>query len=261
MGIDMTCKNSFQVLLPMGGLGQRFRDEGYNIPKPLLKIDNRHMFEYILDSIQNHDINFDLVAVIRAEHELEYNFKQVILQKYPTSTVLIIDKNTRGPVETALFAETAINSDKPLFVVDCDIAFKSEGFAILANELAFQKTSGALISFISEDPRYSYAKVNSENEVVETAEKTVISENALMGVYGFKSGSYFVQLAKELIEKGLSAQRPEFYMSDLYSEMISQGNKVKITSGDFFCFGTPEELRNYENTRLPISKVKSTTQP
>lgn len=252
MGIKVKDTNTYQVLMPMGGLGQRFQDQGYSIPKPLILVNQKPMYEHVLESLLMHKVDFDLIAIIRSDHDAKFDFKKKILARYPTATVVILDSNTRGPVETALFAEKAINPNKPIFVVDCDIAFSSHHFLTMAQQLKSNHASGGLMTFNSNDPRYSYAQINSNSEVIRTAEKKVISENALMGIYGFESGSYFLEVAKELLAKGINPDRPEFYMSDLFMQIIQRNNKVISVQGDFFCFGTPEELIKFEETGLPI---------
>ena len=37
-----------QIVIPMSGYGERFRREGYKVPKPLIKINNRYMIEYVV---------------------------------------------------------------------------------------------------------------------------------------------------------------------------------------------------------------------
>lgn len=39
------------VMIPMGGLGTRFSDEGYSMPKPLIKLAGRCMVCWLLDNL------------------------------------------------------------------------------------------------------------------------------------------------------------------------------------------------------------------
>jgi len=105
-----------------------------------------------------------------------------------------------------------------------------------------------VVSFKSINPRYSYAKIDENNYVVETAEKIVISDNALTGSYYFSNKKVFEKSAKKLIldyETGkLNAK--EVYLSLLYNNIIKDNGKIKLYTLDKYnSFGTPEELQIY----------------
>ena len=48
----MSTEYSYQILMPMGGLGSRFAKEGYKTPKPLIEVDGKPMFMRALDSFK-----------------------------------------------------------------------------------------------------------------------------------------------------------------------------------------------------------------
>ena len=56
---------------------------------------------------------------------------------------------------------------------------------------------GLLLTFKSNSSNYSYAKVNEDGYVTETAEKKAISNNACVGIYGFKKGSDFASMPEK----------------------------------------------------------------
>ena len=89
------------------------------------------------------------------------------------------------------------------------------------------KADGAIMTFESSHPRWSYAKVNKENEVIETAEKKVISSHATVGIYYFAKGSLYVRSAFTMIEKHITLNG-EFYVCPVYNEMILNDGKIKI---------------------------------
>ena len=37
-----------QIVIPMSGFGERFRSAGYTVPKPLIKVDDKPIIEYIV---------------------------------------------------------------------------------------------------------------------------------------------------------------------------------------------------------------------
>ena len=40
------------VIIPLGGVGQRFTDVGYDLPKPLIKAQGKEIIFWVLDSLK-----------------------------------------------------------------------------------------------------------------------------------------------------------------------------------------------------------------
>lgn len=240
-----------QILLPMGGLGQRFRDEGYTTPKPLIEVEGTPMFLRAIESFDGLDVQKQTAFVVRQDAQDEYDLATSIQNILPDAKIVILGHNTRGAAETALLAKEYIDPNNPLIIMDCDFEFTSvEYFAYVRDILKDASYDGVLLSFVSDNPRYSYAKVDEQGFVTETAEKVVISNNALWGAYCFARGSLFIEYAEKIMQQGLSDERKEFYISYVYSEMIADGHKIKLAMVDeFHSFGTPTELNEYLSTR------------
>lgn len=236
-----------QILIPMGGLGQRFRDRGYEIPKPLIQVNGQRMFLRALKSFDSFAGDKKVVFVVRKDAEDIYGLATSIGKIMPEAQTVILDHNTRGAAETAMVAINALNFDGPLIIMDCDFDFISKDyFDKVANMISEKTYDGVLLSFKSDNPRYSYARVGGDGFVIETAEKEVISNNALAGAYCFATAGLFEKYAKKLIDSGLSDKRKEFYISYVYSEMLKDGLRVGLADVDSFnSFGTPEELNEY----------------
>lgn len=239
-----------QILMPMGGLGQRFRDAGINTPKPLINVDGVAMFQKALASYDSYPGEKEYIFVIRKDTDEEYGLGAQLTSLIPDAKIKILDHNTRGAVETCLVAEEFVNTNNPLVIMDCDIAFESpEYFERVSRAITNGDFDGLLLSFTSEDPRYSYAEVNEEGIVIRTAEKVAISNNALMGAYFFTSGSVFLDAAHELLSKEISDTMKEYYVSLIYNILIEKNKKVGLAKGKMYSFGTPEELARYNETR------------
>ena len=47
------------ILIPLGGLGQRFKEVGYSLPKPLINVFGKPILFWLLDNLSiSKDINF-----------------------------------------------------------------------------------------------------------------------------------------------------------------------------------------------------------
>lgn len=240
---------TLQILMPMGGLGQRFRNAGISTPKPLIPVLGMPMFKRALASFDSYDGEKRITVIIREDNARDFNLANLVREAQPSASVVILDHDTRGAVETCLAAEDALDPDLPLVIMDCDIAFSSrEYFTAITAAISEGDVDGLLLTFTSTDPRYSFAEVDQSGRVVRTAEKDPISSNALMGAYFFTRAESFLKAAKALMGEPLSAQMREYYVSLVFNEIIESGKVVRSVSGDLYSFGTPEELSRFEGS-------------
>ena len=40
--------SGINILIPIGGIGERFKNEGYNSPKPLINVLGKLMIQYVI---------------------------------------------------------------------------------------------------------------------------------------------------------------------------------------------------------------------
>lgn len=233
--------------MPMGGLGQRFLDEGYDTPKPLIEVDNVAMFQKALSSFDAYEGEKRHIFVVRQDAEDEYQLATEIKKLQSDASISLLHTNTRGAVETCLQAREHIDPELPLIIMDCDFSFASTDYFQKVTSVAQGKDyDGVLLSFNSDWDRYSYARTNDDGAVVETAEKKVISNNALAGAYCFGSGQLFLDAADTLLHSPISETMKEYYISLLYNELLSAGKKIALAKVEQFnSYGTPQELQAY----------------
>jgi NDP-sugar pyrophosphorylase family protein len=236
-----------QILMPMGGLGRRFRDVGVNTPKPLIPVLGVPMFKRALASFDAYEGKKTLIVVVREDADREFDLAKLVTEAQPSATVVMLDHDTRGAVETCMAAEDVLDPDLPLVIMDCDIAFSSPSyFQAIEEAVSGGGMDGLLLTFNSTDPRYSFAELDETGRVIRTAEKEPISANALMGAYFFTRAATFLRGAKALMDRQISEQMKEYYVSLVFNELIESGLAVGSASGDLYSFGTPEELARFE---------------
>jgi len=237
--------------MPIGGLGSRFTSQGILTPKPLISIDGRPLFLRAIDSFRNSDLDLNIILVVREDGDLNFQLGDRLSKLSRDAKIITFTGLTRGAVETALKSKPFLSRSEPVVIVDCDFSFRSLPFL---REVTEGSSDGVLLSFHSRDPRYSYAIVDQHNFVTATAEKKVVSNHALMGAYFFRRAGMFIDAAEELLEMPLDVLKPELYMSMIYNLLIADGFTVRLTVGEFFSFGTPEEIARYLNTRSQLAE-------
>ena len=233
----------------MAGEGSRFLKEGWTTPKPLIELNGQPLFKHAISSVTDKDIQMKYSFIVRQEHIDKYQIDKGIRSFLPEANLFSVVKTTRGAVETCLIAENAIADDDAVIVMDCDLEFRSKKFMEIIKQILNkpieEATGGALLSFESNDPRYSYAALGEVGFVARTAEKEVISNHALCGAYFFASGRRFKQITHLLLAEP-AFTKPEYYVSLLFNYLLKDGEKVWLAPmEEYYSYGTPEELKRY----------------
>ena len=237
------------IIMPMAGEGSRFKKEGWATPKPLILLDGQPLFKHAIQSVSAEGIPMKYSFIVRQEHIEDYHIDKGIKSFLPEANIFSVLKTTRGAVETCLMAEIAIEDDDAVIVMDCDLEFRSVKFMeiikVILSKSMDEADGGALVSFKSDNPKYSYAEVGEDGYVKRTAEKEVISNHALCGAYFFSTGKRFKQIAHQLLNEP-EFKKPEYYVSLLYNYMLKTGEKVQLAPmEEYYSYGTPEELKQY----------------
>ena len=68
----------YNLLLPIAGEAQRFKDAGYTAPKPLIMANDRHIIDWAMESVKMDECN--VIFVVRSEHI--YTFIHFQLTKF-----------------------------------------------------------------------------------------------------------------------------------------------------------------------------------
>lgn len=237
------------IIMPMAGEGSRFKKEGWTTPKPLIMLHDKPLFLHAISSVKMDDVEMKYSFIVRQEHIADYQLDKKIKSILPNADVYSVQHTTRGAVETCLIAEPSIDVEDGIIVMDCDLEFRSKAFINgirqILKEPIDKANGGMLVSFNSDNPRYSYAEVDKQNRVIRTAEKQVISNHALCGAYYFSTGKGFLKAAHQLMDQP-HFDKPEYYVSLLYNYLLRQGEMVRLAPmEEYYSYGTPEELKQY----------------
>lgn len=240
---------ALHIIMPMAGEGSRFVKEGWNTPKPLIELKGTPLFMRAISSVTIEGVPIKYSFIVRKEHIDNYQIDEKIKLHLPEANIFCVDKTTRGAVDTCLIAESVIDNNDSIIVMDCDLEFRSKSYLkgiyeILGMPIE-EVNGGMLVSFESKDPRYSYAEVDNHMIVKRTAEKEVISNHAICGAYFFSSAKGFMRAAHNLLEEPVFT-RPEYYVSLLYNYLLKNGETVRLAAmEEYYSYGTPEELKRY----------------
>lgn len=233
------------LLVPMAGKGQRFINQGYTTPKQFIDIGGKSMIEWSFKSFDWE--NCDVIFIVRRDSIDEYNADQKLRSIFGDNIrIVVAEQDTDGTVCSCLLARDYINKDVPLGITTLDVYFEPK--YILSN--LDTSLDGCLLTIETDNPAYSYTKIDNSGLVLETAEKQIISTHGNVGYYCFTRGSDFVKYAEIMIEENIRSKN-EFYVAPLYNLLIKDGLKINTQSiNNQYHMGTPDELDFFMKTHF-----------
>lgn len=223
----------------MVGRGQRFRDEGFTLPKQLIEVGHQQMIDWSMSCIKTDECN--KIFVIRRDTVENNQMDEILRKKFGKDiTIVISEKETDGTVSSCLLAEKYIDNEFPLSITTLDMYFEPH-----FDPSKVAKSDGVVLTFDANNSAYSYSQISEDGYVLRTAEKEVISNHAHAGLYHFAKGKDFVRLAKEMIRRDIRVNG-EFYVAPLYNLFIEEGKKITIQPIDrLWSMGTPNERKYF----------------
>lgn len=239
-------KTNLNIVIPISGEGTSFINAGYTFPKPLIDINGKPMIQLVIENLRP-KVNHKFILICKKDHFNKYSLSQIFDNATKGNFDSIqLSAPTQGAACTVLTAVDFINSDEELIIANGDQIIDSDinKFIAFARK---SKTDGVILTFTSQHPRWSYARVDKKGQVLETAEKKVISNHATVGIYYFRQGKFFVDGAISMISKDIRFNN-DFYVCPVYNELILAGKKViiwEIKHSQMHGLGTPEDLNKY----------------
>lgn len=241
------------LLIPINGLGNRFKEENYLLPKPLINVLGKPMIFWLLDNLDL--TNVDKIIIPYTNVLDNFNFQTRLRERYKVEFLFFpLSRPTKGAAETVHLALQNLDDEalsKNIMVMDCDTFY----FDNIITRYIESKTKNAIFYFhdTQENPIYSYIKLTSTMLVEDIREKEKISDAANCGVYCFESAALLNQYCLELIENDLT-QKNELYISGVYKQMLKRNIEIRgIDVNNFHCVGTPLQLKIFceNNTSKP----------
>lgn len=234
------------VVIPMAGEGSRFVKAGFKNPKPFIDVAGKPMIERVMENLDCSNARYILIAR-QAHLDAEKSLVKQIQERF-NAVFIGIDQLTEGTACTVLFARKYINNNEPLLIANSDqiVDIKLQDFV---DDCEVRKLDGSILTFTDPElnPKWSFAKVDENETVIEVQEKKPISDFATVGIYLFSKGKDFVDGCIDMIVNNDRVNN-EFYTCPVYNYVIKNGGKIGIYNIDFdkmHGLGTPEDLQQY----------------
>lgn len=235
------------ILIPCAGLGSRFKSAGYIEPKPLIKVLNKTLIEY---SVESFDVDGTFIFITRdfGNQKANQELSSLLKDLRPESHEICIDYVTSGAAETALKAVDLINNNEPLIIYNSDQFLTWDPNDFL-DWIKINEPNGAIVIYESTNPKNSFAEIDELGLIVNLAEKKVISNNALVGFHYWKHGADFVNSAISLMQHFHDRGSPECYISETYNYLnFHDIRPYYIANHHYMPLGTPEDVKLFIGT-------------
>jgi NDP-sugar pyrophosphorylase family protein len=244
------------IVVPMAGRGSRFADAGYELPKPLIDVNGKHMIEVVINNLKP-ECEHRFIFVCQNEHIEQFNLHSVFAKACDKFEVIGIDGVTEGAAITVLKAREYIDNDAPLMIANSDQWVDADINDYLA-DMDDRGLQGTMLTMKADDPKWSYAKVGADGLVSEVVEKVVVSDEATVGIYNFSSGETFCKHADYMVEQNIRSNG-EFYVAPVYTFMADAGAKIGVfnigeEANGMYGLGIPSDLELFLQTPL-LSKA------
>jgi capsule biosynthesis phosphatase len=237
------------IVIPLGGIGNRFKTQGYDNPKPLICALTKPIIRWVIDNL---NLEMCQLYILYNNVLLKYEFEKLFVQWYPNLqhnvTFKCLDKQTLGAAETIHIACSLIDNDHQVVCIDGDTFYTIDILSKLPNE-------NCVVYFNDyenyESPPYSYLTLN-DNKITKIAEKEKISHNAVSGIYAFKSK----HLILDNFEQFKQTCDSELYTSKFISYLLPnyEFTGICVHNDDVHNLGSPLHLQIFCNN-YPIRSL------
>jgi NDP-sugar pyrophosphorylase family protein len=256
-----------KILIPMSGIGKRFKDAGYSSPKYLLNTLDKSVLEHILNLFPGEeDINLIMNKKDFYNSEIKSKVDEIVFNK--NIKIHYIENHKKGP-GYALLSSGLLETEDEVFINYCDFS-NFWNWNDVKKQIDINKYDGLLPAYKGLHLHsiygnfYAFIK-NNKNKVLSIKEKEPftddpIQEYASTGGYYFASG----KIAKQYLEKLFESEyliNGEAYISSAYELMLQDGLNVGLYNIEhFFQWGTPEDFEEFNYCIDEVTSLKNDNQ-
>lgn len=225
-----------QLVIPMAGLGARFRDVGYQTRKPFILVDGRPMVRRVLETMRVPEESTVLVCL----KEDEYRTRSV----FPRATVVPIEYDPNGTACSVLHAVPYLNPDESVLVANSDqiVRWDPEAFYAATEQ---HGANGALLTFEETEgsPKWSFIEPGLLHpHVFRVVAKKAVSSIGVVGVYWYRTAEIMMNAITSMIDAD-DRTKGEFYLCPSFNYI--GGAVIYVPCESMEGVGTPEDLDAY----------------
>lgn len=239
------------VVITMAGVGKRFRDAGYRVPKYMVEVHGRTLFAWSMESLRSFaQAGSPFVFVVRREDAAQqFIASQARLLGLRSAAVVELDAMTDGQATTALASQGVIDRASPLLIYNIDTYVDPQYL-----DATLVRGDGWIPCFPGTGDAWSFVRTErNSNHAIEVREKVRVSPHATVGLYWFSSAALYADAYARYYAVPRHIEKGERYVAPLYNQLIEDGLDVwihRVPSNAVIGLGTPVEVERFAASRV-----------
>jgi len=249
------------TILPMAGKGSRFSMVGYELPKPLLPVNNNPM---VIEAVNCLPQSKSTIFVGLEEHYNTYPIEENIRKHINNVHIKLIKDTTDGQATTCIIPikNWNIDSNQPILISACDngVYYDVEKYDVLMKDTSID----VIVWSFNNHPTstlypymYAWLDVDENNNIKQVSVKKPFADKpnkycisasdkyCIIGTMFFRKSKYFVE-GYDFIVKNHIKTNNEYYVDNLLNYLIDSKLNVKIFNVDYYlCWGTPNDYKTF----------------
>jgi glucose-1-phosphate thymidylyltransferase len=227
---------NMRAVIPVAGVGTRLRPHTYSLPKVLLNVAGKPMLAYILDALQEQ--NIDKATIITGY--MGKLVEEYVKEKYKNiSFDFVIQQERLGLGHAIAVGSHTYEKDEPLMIVLGDTIFDVDLSIPIKSDI-----SSLGVKPVEDPRRFGVVVLDDDKNIKKLVEKPSqpVSNLAIVGLYYVKNSQLLTESLNEIIEKDIKT-KGEYQLTDALQLMIEKGEKFNTFNVDgWFDCGKPETL-------------------
>lgn len=242
------------IVITMAGLGSRFRNAGYAMPKYQIPVHRRTLFAWSIGSLTNFiEAGWPFVfVVLKGDNATPFIADECRALGIKDFDVVELDALTDGQATSATCAMSAIpDHTVPIGIYNIDTFVEPEYL-----QPADMRGAGWIPCFPGQGDKWSFVRAKPDGLALEVREKIRISNHATVGFYAFDSAARYL----ECYRSARQLEAGERYVAPLYNHLIANGEQVyisQIPASAVHPLGVPEDVELFLEPPVTLSRTHS----
>ncbi len=244
------------VVVPMAGMGERFRRAGYIQTKPLIPVSGKPM---VLQAVHDLPPAEHYVFVLREDMPGAVELVDVLEKAFPGVLIRWLSSVTEGQAcTTAMGIDTLLvgvpGFEGPITIGACDNGAMYDRYAF--DRILNDPETDVIVWAVRGHPNavrhpHMYGWIAEwEGLVASVSVKRPLGspehDPIILGTFSFKRVSDFLRCYKRMLTRNARVNG-EFYLDTCLNDAIDLGLRCKVFEVDYYlAWGTPDELRTFE---------------
>ena len=241
----------------MAGLGKRFFENNYKLPKPLIPINKKPMFIQAAKSMPKSTLN---IFICNKNLLNKFPIKDILKKEYKRNfKIITVKRTTKGQANTCLLANKLIKKNDKIFIHSCDSLIrysKVDFYKKITNSDAVVLTTKPNKAHLKNISSYGWVKISKDKiKKITCKKKASLKPNkdyVIIGSFGFKNKKIFTNTIKSLFRSKKTINN-EYYMDMVFSHALE--NKYNISNflvKSYISWGTPRELNHWRKKNARV---------